>query len=126
MKIAKETVLFVIGGGAYVLLELLYRGNSHESMFQAGGLGFLLLGKLERFPLPLAVARGVGIITVVELVTGLLVNRDYSVWDYRDQPGNFLGQICPLFMAIWIPVAAIGLLLYRWADAGLDRIFRQR
>ena len=126
MKIAKETVLFVIGGGAYVLLELLYRGYSHVSMFLAGGLCFLLLGKLERFPLPLAVALGVGIITVVELVTGLLVNRDYSVWDYRDQPGNFLGQICPLFMAIWIPVAAIGLLLYRWADAGLDRNFRQR
>ena len=125
MKIAKETMLFAIGGGTYVLLELLYRGYSHVSMFLAGGLCFLLIGRLERFPMPLAVVLGVGIITAVELITGLLVNQDYSIWDYRDQPGNFLGQICPLFTAIWIPVTIGGLLLYRWADAGLDRIFRQ-
>ena len=116
MKIAKETMLFAIGGGTYVLLELLYRGYSHVSMFLAGGLCFLLIGRLEQFPMPLAVVLGVGIITAVELITGLLVNQDYSIWDYRDQPGNFLGQICPLFTALWVPLSLMALVLFGYLD----------
>lgn len=110
-------MLFFLGGAGYVLLELLYRGRSHYSMFLAGGICFLLLGKLEtvcpRLPgwaRPLA---GAGIITMVELGTGLLFNRDYSVWDYRAVPGNFCGQICPRFTLLWIPLAAGAGWLYR-------------
>jgi hypothetical protein len=95
----KRCALFCLGGGAYVVLEFLWRGWSHISMFFAGGLCFVLIGHLGevefRLPLPLRVLVGVGIITMVELGTGLLFNRSYQVWDYRDQPGNFLGQICP-------------------------------
>ncbi len=122
--IAKKAALFGIGGGGYVGLELLYRGYSHISMFGAGGLCFLLIGQLRRLPASPALRAGcgAGIITAVELATGLLVNRQYQVWDYRGQPGNFLGQICPLFMALWVPVAAAALKLYRWADTGLDRL----
>lgn len=124
MKIAKELALFGIGGGAYVGLELLYRGYSHISMFGAGGLCFLLIGQLRKLPVskPARVGCGAGIITAVELVTGLLVNQDYQVWDYRGQPGNFLGQICPMFTALWVPVAAAAMGLYSWADAGLDKL----
>lgn len=123
MKIGKYTALFCLGGGAYVGLELLYRGRSHISMFGAGGLCFLLLGALRRRKLPgsVKVGAGAGTITAVELVTGLLVNRDFSVWDYRDQPGNLLGQICPAFMALWIPLSAAGMALYGWADRRMDR-----
>lgn len=118
--------LFGVGGSAYVGLELLYRGRSHISMFGAGGLCFLLIGQLRdrRIPGSVKVGAGAGLITAVELTTGLLVNRDYSVWDYRGQPGNFLGQICPMFMALWVPVSAAALKLYGWTDAGLDRLAR--
>lgn len=122
MKILKKALLFSVGGGAYVMLELLYRGYSHGSMFLAGGVCFLLIGGLKDLPLGMAVVLGVLSVTAVELLTGLLVNRNYTVWDYRDQWGNFLGQICPLFMAIWIPVTAAGLFLYRRAETLLDRI----
>lgn len=122
MKILKQVLLFSLGGGAYVILELLYRGYSHGSMFLAGGLCFLLIGGLKELPLGTAVVLGVLSVTAVELLTGLVVNRNYTVWDYRDQWGNFLGQICPLFMAIWVPVTAAGLYLYRWAEAFLNRI----
>ncbi len=122
MKILKQVLLFSLGGGAYVILELLYRGYSHGSMFLAGGLCFLLIGGLKDLPLGTAVVLGVLSVTAVELLTGLVVNRNYTVWDYRDQWGNFLGQICPLFMAIWVPVTAAGLYLYRWAEAFLNRI----
>ena len=109
--------LFLLGGTGYVLLELLYRGRSHYSMFLAGGLCFLLLGQLEevrpRLPWWARPVAGAGIITMVELAAGLLFNRDYRIWDYRALPGNFCGQICPKFTLLWIPLAAGAGLLYR-------------
>lgn len=122
MKLVKKTALFGIGGGGYVCLELLYRGYSHLSMFAAGGTCFLLIGVLGRLRVPpiVKVLFGTMAVTTVELFTGLLVNRNYEVWDYRTQPGNFLGQICPQFAALWVPLTAAALGLYKIADWGLD------
>ena len=110
-------MLFFLGGAGYVLLELLYRGRSHYSMFLAGGVCFLLLGKLEevepRLPGVIRPLVGAGIITTVELAAGLIFNRDYAVWDYRGIPGNFSGQICPKFTLLWIPLAWGAGKLYR-------------
>jgi len=124
----RKAVLFVLGGGSYVGLELLYRGRSHISMFAAGGACFLLLGKLERLrlPVPVKALLGVAAITGVELAAGLLVNRDYSVWDYRSQRGNILGQVCPAFMFLWLPLSLIGMVLYRWADGWLEGNLQQK
>lgn len=121
LKIVKPAALFSLGGRAYVTLELLYRGFSHGSMFAAGGVCFLLIGQTPKLslPKPLLPCLGAGIITMVELLTGLLVNRQYAIWDYRGQPGNFLGQICPLFSLLWVPVSAAALVIYRWADGKL-------
>lgn len=118
MKYGKTIALFSMGGSAYVGLELLWRGRSHISMFGAGGLCFLLLGKLGRHPLsfPLRAAAGAGVITAVELGTGLLVNRDYRVWDYRDRWGNFRGQVCPLYGALWMPLSLCAMGVYDWLD----------
>ena len=120
MKIWKNCLLFYTGGALYLTLELLYRGRSHGSMFLAGGACFLLIGHLNRvepkLPLPWRAVVGAGIVTVVELAAGLLVNRDYRVWDYRDQPGNFLGQICPLFSALWVPLSLFAAVLFGYLD----------
>ncbi len=115
MKFTKLAGLFALGGGSYVGLELLFRRRSHVSMFAAGGLSFLLLGKLResRLHRPAQPVAGAGLITLVELATGLLVNRDYSVWDYRNLPLNYRGQICLPFSLLWIPIAALGMELYR-------------
>ena len=116
MEFLKKGALFSLGGLAYCGLELLWRGRTHYSMFLAGGTSLLLLGKLNRaepkLPLFLRAVVGSGIITMVELAAGLLFNRDYTVWDYRDQWGNWLGQICPLFSLLWIGIAALVLLIY--------------
>ena len=40
------------------------------------------------------------------------LNRDHHVWDYRSVPGNYRGQICPVFSLLWIPVSAVGMGLY--------------
>lgn len=89
-------------------------------MFAAGGICFLLIGGLEhaspRLPLPMRALAGAGIITMVELAAGMAVNRSFTVWDYRGQPGNFCGQICPQFCVLWIPVALGAGILYRYAE----------
>ena len=125
MKIWKNCLLFYTGGTVYLSLELLYRGRSHGSMFMAGGLCFLLIGHLNRvepkLPLLLRALTGAAIVTAVELGAGMLVNRQYQVWDYRNQPGNFMGQICPLFSALWIPLSLAAAVLFEKMDTGLQQ-----
>ena len=126
LKFWKHLLFFCLGGSAYVGLELLYRGRSHISMFAAGGVCFLLLGKLRQWksawPFPLKGIVGAGIITSVELLTGLLANRDYSVWDYRQMPLNLLGQICLPFSLLWVPLSLMAMYLYRKLDGFLSRV----
>ena len=116
MGIYRKTVLFALGGGAYVGLEMLWRGRSHYSMFLAGGLSLLLIGQLNhvrpKLPLFFRAVAGAGIITMLELAAGLVFNADYSVWDYRGRWGNWMGHICPLFSLLWIGLAALVLILY--------------
>ena len=126
LGIFRKAILFFLGGSAYVGLELLWRGRSHGSMFLAGGLCFLLLGRLHRarprLPWPVRGLVGAGIITMVELLTGLLFNRDYHVWDYRDLPLHFHGQICLPFFILWVPVSLFAMALYALAERALHKL----
>jgi len=118
MGLKRQMGLFVLGGTAYVGLELLWRGRSHSSMFAAGGTCFLLLGKLRRAQMHPAAKSlvGAGVITAVELGTGLLVNRRHSVWDYRQMPANFRGQICLPYSLLWVPVSMAAMALHACLD----------
>ena len=120
LKFLKLLLMFLIGGSSYVGLELLWRGRSHVSMFLAGGVCFLLLGKLAqvrpRLPLLLRGIMGAVVITSVELLAGLLANRDYAVWDYRSMPANFHGQVCLPFSLLWIPLSLGAMGLYCFLD----------
>ncbi len=120
-KLQKHLILFCIGGGSYILLELLWRGRSHISMFFAGGLCFVLLGKLSQCRISLAFKAlfGSSVITGVELLFGLAVNQGYTVWDYRAMPLSFMGQICLPFSLLWIPLSLVAMTLYRQMDKHL-------
>ena len=111
-----QILSFFVGGGSYVALELLWRGRSHSSMFVAGGCCFLLLGqlktRLKNSPLLLRGMAGAAAITAVELATGFLCNRNYKVWDYRNTPLNFKGQICLPYFLLWIPLSLVGMELF--------------
>jgi len=126
MGFLRKTTLFFLGGFAYCALELMWRGRTHGSMFLAGGAALLLIGQLNhvkpRLPLPLRAVVGSGIITMVELAAGLLFNRNYSVWDYRGQWGNYMGQICPLFSLLWVGLAAMVLLVYDPLERVLQKV----
>ena len=85
----------------------------------------MLLGRLNqaqpRLPLPARAVAGAGIITGVELLTGLLANRDYSVWDYRQMPANYHGQICLPFCLLWVHISIGAMGLSQWMDKKLER-----
>ena len=124
MRFLRKCILFYLGGSAYFILELLWRGRSHGSMFLLGGACFLLIGtlsrKLRRLTLSMQLLLSAGVVTFLELLTGLLVNRSYQVWDYRRMPCNYRGQICLSYAMLWIPVSLLAILLYNAADRTLE------
>lgn len=117
----KHLVLAATGGLLYVILELLWRGRSHWTMFILGGLCFMALGLINEvlpwdMPLWQQILVGAAIVTVLEFVTGYVVNiwLGWSVWDYSGLPGNILGQNCPQYCLLWLPVSLAGIVLDDW------------
>ena len=125
MRFWKRCVLFYIGGTAYMTLEFIYRGRSHGSMFLLGGTCFSLLGQIGRCKIsPTAkVACSAASVTALELATGLLVNRDHKIWDYRNLPCQYKGQICLPFSLLWVPVCLAGIQLHGFAE---KKLFQRR
>ena len=120
-----HSVMGVIGGITYMGIETLWRGHSHWTMGVLGGVCFVLIGLLDEWqdhpPLWLQMVQGAVLVTALELLVGLVVNRwlGWKVWDYSDMPGNLWGQICPQFAAAWLVLswAAVKLenLMHKWA-----------
>lgn len=120
-SLRKYLTLAATGGLFYEVIELIWRGRSHWTMFLLGGLCFVALGLInERMPwdMPLwqQVLIGVGIVTTLEFVTGSIVNMwlGWSVWDYSGLWGNILGQICPQYCLLWVPISLAGIILDDW------------
>lgn len=117
-NIFKMIALLLIGGAVYFYIEILWRGYSHISMFILGGICFVLLGLINEF-LPWEMGLlwqsliGAGIITCLELITGLIVNvyLELNVWDYSNLPLNFMGQISVVYALLWIPLSCAAIVL---------------
>ena len=118
--ILKEFIIFIIFGLMYVTIELLYRGYTHYSMFIVGGICGVLIGLINDntpdMPLLPQCVLGAVIITVIELLTGLFLNvyLGLNVWDYSNQPFNFMGQICPQFCIIWCILSILVIRIDDW------------
>ena len=109
-------VVGILGGVLYYLVEILYRGYSHWSMFLLGGAAFLFCGVQGRAvkwqdPLIKQLIRCGIFITTTEFITGIIVNRwmGWNVWDYSDMPLNVMGQICPHFTLAFMGLSVIGI-----------------
>lgn len=117
-----ELLLFLIGGGIYMLLEVLWRGYTHWTMFVLGGVCFVVLGLLNEYRIPWhwcllrQAVVGACIVTAFEFLTGCIVNLwlCWDVWDYSDLPLNLLGQVCVYFFLLWIPLSMLGIVLDDW------------
>lgn len=103
----KRLILFLIGASMYYLIEILYDGTSHLSMFIIGGLSFLIGGLINEYPPKLKIWKQSAIITTVivilEYFTGWIVNIKLGlrIWDYSDLSFNLHGQISLRFALIW-------------------------
>jgi len=119
--IGKYAFLFGTGGIIYNLIELLYRGHTHWTMFFLGGLCFVLLGLLNEIipwemPLYQQALLGACMITCLEFMTGYVINikLGWNIWDYSGLPLNFMGQICLWFFFLWIPISLVAIILDDW------------
>ena len=127
--VLKEFIIFIIFGLMYVTIELLYRGHTHYSMFIVGGICGVLIGLINDntpdMPLFPQCVLGAVIITVIELLTGLFLNvyLGLNVWDYSNQPFNFMGQICPQFCIIW---CVLSILVIRIDDWLKEKVLKRR
>lgn len=106
-KIQEFFCVYSLGAIVYCLIEVLFRGFTHWTMGLTGGAALLGIysvnEKYKDVPLYKRCFMDCGIITVLELLVGLLVNKVFRmhVWDYSARPLNLFGQICPLFSFLW-------------------------
>ena len=119
--ILKHAVLALCGGCVYFLIEMAWRGHSHWTMAVLGGVCFVLIGDINEFipwnmPLILQGAIGSGIVTVLELVSGIILNLwlGLEIWDYSNMPFNLLGQICLPFTLLWVALSIVAVALDDW------------
>ena len=107
MKFLKNLLIFSIFGLTYGLIEILWRGYTHPSMVIVGGICGLLIGLLneknKKMNLLLQMVEGMVIVTVLEFVSGIILNLwlGLNVWDYSNMRFNLLGQVCPQFCIAW-------------------------
>lgn len=123
-QVGKYAFLFWFGGSFYVTLETLWRERSHWTMLALAGLVFIAIGLLNQIwgwetGLIKQVLVGTAIATIGEFATGCIVNLwlGWNVWSYEGLPFNVLGQICPQFIALWIPIVLVAIVLddiLRW------------
>ena len=70
--------------------------------------------------------------TSFDFLTGMAVNQDYSLWDYRALPFNFMGQVClqnslvysiAATVIVWWVYPAMDALLTRMPRRASDGVF---
>lgn len=123
-QIPKPVFLFIVGGIAYNIVEILFRGYTFPSMFILGGLCFVLIGGINEYypwtmPLPLQMLISAFIVTTLEFVFGVVLNvwLGLGIWDYSNLPFNLMGQISLIFSIAWFFLSLVGILLddvLRW------------
>lgn len=130
-------LLWFWGGTVYFLLEVAYKtatGKPEMISWTMLVLAVLLTIPVERcgdqlpwaVPLWLQALACAALVTAVELAAGLILNiwLGLGVWDYSDLPGNFMGQICPQFAAIWFGLCLVFIPAFdwmRWSVEGGER-----
>ena len=121
----KYLILFAIFGLIYYGIELWARnGYSHPAMIIVGGICGVVVGLInEKFdydmPLFSQMFIGAFIITIIEFVSGLILNvwLGLDIWDYSLKPLNVYGQICLENSVYWYFLSGVAIILddfIRW------------
>ena len=82
-----------------------------------GGIVVVILSKIEskfdNAPVIFKAVLGTAIITVLELIFGIIINMKLQlhVWSYDNVDNNILGQICPVYCFFWFLLCIVAFLL---------------
>ena len=78
IELKRDLIIFLIFGTMYIMIEVLFRGYSHISMFVLGGLCGLTIGHLDQWMPKISIIKqcilGSIIITLLEFVFGYILN----------------------------------------------------
>ena len=116
-------VIFVVSGFTYTMLELLWRGRTHWTMFICAGLCGLVMANINNNLLEFntdfreQVFVSALLCTTMEFFFGIIFNGDFQIWDYRGTWGTIhaLGdQVNILFFGIWALISFFALPLLDW------------
>ena len=122
--------VFISGGCAYGLIEIVYRGFTHWSMLTTGGICFLFLYIIcikSQEPIWKKWIMGGAVITTVEFVAGGIFNilLGWDVWSYSNMNFNFMGQICLGFSLLWFLLCIPAMWLCQNIRKGFAAVFRR-
>lgn len=116
--ILKYLVLFCIFGITYYIIEILYRGFSHWTMFILAGIlgcSIGLINEVLSWETPLWLQGMVGsvLVTLLELVFGMILNvwLELNIWDYSKLKFNLFGQICLQFSLAWFALSLVAIII---------------
>ena len=122
-KIISLFIMFNISGLIYILLELLWRGRSHWTMFICAGLCGLVMANVNNNLLKFDTDFRIQVLvsalccSMFEFLFGIIFNGDFTIWDYRGMWGtiHWLGdQVNILFFGVWILISIFALPFLDW------------
>lgn len=118
-SICKMLILFLTGGITYYTIECMWRGYSHWTMMLLGGICFIILGginELFSWEMPMWKQCSIGaiIVTVLEFITGCIVNilLEWNVWHYDQY--DILGQVCIPYTLLWVLLSGVAIIVDDW------------
>ncbi|MBN1470162.1 MAG: hypothetical protein JW925_00145 [Syntrophaceae bacterium] len=123
ITISHIILLFAIYAFMGWIIEVFYRSITQREFINAGflygpfvplyGFGAALLILVELFmnqwPLPAKIVAYGIILTLIEYVTGIILEKTFKLklWDYSDNKFNFQGRVSLFFSVCWALLAAI-------------------
>ena len=122
-KISPLTTIFCISGFIYTMLELLWRGRTHWTMFICAGLCGLVMAAVNdnlfefETDYRLQVFTAALMCSIMEFFFGIIFNGDFTIWDYRGLWGTlhiFGDQVNVLFFGVWIVISFFALPFLDW------------
>ena len=128
-KIIPYGSIFIISGLIYTMLELIWRGHTHWTMFLCAGLCGLVMANINNnlleFDTDFLKQVIISALCCIgfEFLFGIMFNRDFSIWDYRGLWGtiHILGdQVNILFFGIWIIISFFSLPFLDWLQWKLE------
>lgn len=105
---------FTAEGAALVAIVLILQPAAQWLLKKTGNRVWLAL--------PLSFLLNALVCTAIDFTTGMVANQNYELWDYRDMPFNFMGQVClqnsmvysiAATLIVWVVYPAMDALLHR-------------